>query len=100
MLRHRSLDTLGVHSRCAPFGRRLRWASEALAGAVLKKHSLYSTHGVIYVTWPFLAGMLLMLGISLASIYAQSAMRAYILGLGVWTRAEGDTNASPLCIEA
>src|SRR6202166_4074508 len=42
------------------------------------------THSVIAVTWPFLGGMTLMLLISLGSINALSAMRAYVAGVAVW----------------
>src|ERR1700686_2235042 len=51
-----------------------------------------SSHSVIAVTWPFLAGMALMLLISLGSINALSAMRAYVAGLSVWIGAEADTS--------
>ncbi len=50
--------------------------------------------GVIAVTWPFLAGMLLILLISAGSIYTLSAMRAYVAGLAVWVGAEGQTSAT------
>ena len=53
-----------------------------------------SSHSVIAVTWPFLAGMTLMLLISLGSIHALSAMRAYVAGLSVWIGAEADTSAA------
>jgi diguanylate cyclase (GGDEF)-like protein/PAS domain S-box-containing protein len=51
-----------------------------------------SSHSVIAVTWPFLGGMLLMLLISLGSINALSAMRAYVAGLSVWIGAEANTS--------
>jgi diguanylate cyclase (GGDEF)-like protein/PAS domain S-box-containing protein len=53
-----------------------------------------SAHSVIAVTWPFLAGMSLMLLIALGSIHALSAMRAYVAGLAVWMVAEGNTDAA------
>ena len=53
-----------------------------------------SSYSVIAVTWPFLGGMTLMLLISLGSIHALSAMRAYGAGLGVWIGAEADTSAA------
>jgi diguanylate cyclase (GGDEF)-like protein/PAS domain S-box-containing protein len=52
-----------------------------------------SSHSVIAVTLPFLGGMVLMLLISLGSIHALSAMRAYVTGLAVWIGAEGNTSA-------
>ena len=52
------------------------------------------THSVIAVTWPFLGGMTLMLLISLGSINALSAMRAYVAGVAVWIGAEADTSAA------
>ncbi|MDB6082340.1 MAG: hypothetical protein JWN43_221 [Gammaproteobacteria bacterium] len=60
----------------------------------MKSQESISTHGVIAVTWPFLAGMLLMLLISIGSVYALSAMRAYVAGHAAWVGAEGDTAAA------
>jgi diguanylate cyclase (GGDEF)-like protein/PAS domain S-box-containing protein len=60
----------------------------------VKNQASESSQSVIAVTWPFLAGMMLMLLISLGSVYALSAMRAYVTGLAVWIAAEGNTDAA------
>ena len=59
----------------------------------VRRQSPESPLEVLTVAWPFLAGMLLMLMISIGSIYALSAMRAYVTGLAIWVSAEGDANA-------
>jgi diguanylate cyclase (GGDEF)-like protein/PAS domain S-box-containing protein len=60
----------------------------------VKTNAAHSSHSVLAVTWPFLASMIIMLLISLGSIQALSAMRAYVSGLAIWIGAEGDANAA------
>jgi diguanylate cyclase (GGDEF)-like protein/PAS domain S-box-containing protein len=59
----------------------------------LRKEPVLSLYDVIGVTWPCVAIIGVLLIISAFDILALSATRAYVVGNGIWARAERETSA-------
>ena len=58
----------------------------------MQQESVPPRYGVVAVTWPCVAIIVVLLLISTANIYALSATRAYVAGNSIWARAEQETS--------